>query len=353
MHLRSVTAIGADAPVTATVNLTNLTATTGSAFDPALAARTRRRDVGGDIKITERDARVAFVSTGDHVEGENPAKVPQLFLWEEAEDRFRQLTRVADPGAEVNRPSIAKGGTVIAFESTANLTPEALDPLDPARVGNPAGVRQIFLWRAGQGVRQLTWSDDDCFAPRLDIRGRFVLFCSKGDPISGGNPEGNFEIFVWTDRRSPVRRLRQLTQTTLGHSVLPRPTLRASAFTFLSTAAPPRREDGERTQFGEGEPQATPQALAYDRGHVTHVHGFSDAENLARVAEEENPVVSGPPAPGYDLFNVYFATNDWHLNPPVPDDGDEDREEERERRDDADPFAFHVARATRFARGSG
>ena len=37
----------------------------GLAFEPSLAARVIKRDLGGDITRTERDARIAFVSTAD------------------------------------------------------------------------------------------------------------------------------------------------------------------------------------------------------------------------------------------------------------------------------------------------
>jgi hypothetical protein len=347
IQLYSLTRIG-DTPTTGTVAVTEITS--GAAFDPALTARTRVREVGGGIKLKERDARVAFVATADLVPGSNPSHLDQLFLWEEQGPVLRQITRHADATAHVSRPSISKSGDIVVFESTAGLVPDAVDPIDSTRVGNPDHVRQIFRWRRGLGIDQLTWSDGDCFSPRMDLAGRFVLFASRGDPMSGGNPERNLEIFSVTPGASPARRLRQLTQTAEGDSVFPRPTVRSSVFTFFSTAHPPVPDDwtkpvsdtNPRRAFGEGRHECTPQALLYDRGKVVHVHGVLDAQNALRFIQTPSklPVLTGPPVPAPFGEKFYFATNDYHLNPP-PDPGSDAP------KDTTQILAFYVAMATR------
>jgi hypothetical protein len=265
------------------------------------------------------------------VAGSNSARLEQLFVWEEQGSVTRQLTRHDDLDASVRRPSISKSGDVIVFESTADLVPEAVDPIDSSRIGNPGGVRQIYRWRRGRGLDQLTWSDGDCFSPRMDLAGRFVLFASRGDPLSGGNPERNLEIFSVTPGASPARRLRQLTQTADGDSVLPRPTTRSSVFAFFSTAHPPLPDNwlepvspsNPRRTFGDGPHECTPQALLYDRGKVSHVHGVLDAENAGRFIATPSllPVLTGPPVPSPFGEKVFLATNDYHLNPDDPDTG--------------------------------
>ena len=55
----------------------------GTAYDPSLAPRMRVRDAGSGVKVVERDARIAFVSTGDLEKDSNPDHLPQLFLWRE------------------------------------------------------------------------------------------------------------------------------------------------------------------------------------------------------------------------------------------------------------------------------
>jgi hypothetical protein len=335
-----------------TETLAVTTGTTESSFDPAFTARVRSRGVGGGISVRERDARVAFVSTDDLETGKNPDNLEQLFLWEEQGKVFRQLTRHSDSAAHVSRPSISKSGDIVDFECSADLLPTAVDPLDGSRVGNPDHVRQIFRWRRGRGLQQLTWSDGDCFSPRMEVNGRFVLFASRGDPITGGNPEKNLEIFEWVANAKPALRLRQLTQTAEGDSVFPRPTLNPQMFTFFSTAHPPVPPDpskpagpgNERPKFGEGPRECTPQALLYDHGNVVHIHGFLDVENAPRAiaTPQKVPVLTGPPVPGIYVLKIYFATNDYHLNakPAAGQPAD----------DSASLFAFYVAMATRYAR---
>ena len=311
-----------DTPETGTVAVTNSTGT-ATAFDPAIAARVRVREIVGGVKVHERDARVAYVSTGNP-EGGNPTGAEQLFLWEEADGITRQLTHHADTAAHVNRPSISKSGDIVVFESTADLEPASVDPLDSSRIGNPGHVRQLFRWRRGLGVEQITWSDGDCFSPRMELDGRFVVFSSRGDPITGANPEGNLEIFQWTAGAPPELRLRQMTQTEEGDNVLPRPTTRQGQFAFYSTSHPPLPPDptkpvgpgNERAAFGEGAHECTPQALFYDRGRVVHVHGFLDSQNVQRAIGAKLPVVTGPPVPGIYGTKFFFATNDFRFNPP-------------------------------------
>jgi hypothetical protein len=314
-------------PTTAakTEAVTNLTGT-DTAFDPALAAAVRRKSVGGGLHHTDRDAHIAFVSTGD-LAGKNPDNLEQLFLWEELGKTFTQITRHTDATAHVNRPAIALGGDLIVFESTADLDPASVDPLDATRVGNPNHVRQLFRWRRGKGLDQITWADGDCFSPRFDPTGRWVLFASRGDPITGGNPEHNLEIFEWFGPARPALRLRQMTQTAEGDSAFPRPTARRGVFVFYSTAHPPKALPGSSTvpAFGEGSHECSPSALLYvrDQAHVTLLEGKLDVENAlrlvpSRTSAQQTPVFVGPPAVGLSALKVYFATNDYALNPPLP-----------------------------------
>lgn len=336
--------------VTATLAVTS--GTSESSFDPAFTARVRVRDVGGGIKVRERDARVAFVSTDELEAGKNPDNLEQLFLWEEQGTVFRQLTHHSDAVAHVSRPSISKSGDIIDFECSADLVPDAVDPMNSARVGNPNHVRQIYRWRRGRVTQQLTWSDGDCFSPRMEVNGRFVLFASRGDPVTGGNPEKNLEIFEWVASAKPTARLRQLTATALGDSVFPRPTLNPQVFTFFSTAHPPQaRTDSAKppdpntnppVKFGTGARECTPQALLYDHGRVVHIHGFLDVENASRVGLGKTPILTGPAVPGIYPLKIYFATNDFALNPKPPADSKLPPD------DSASQSVFYVAMATRY-----
>jgi hypothetical protein len=311
----------------------------GTAWDPCLAALTRTVEIKGGIKLVGRDARVAFVCTADldkggrnilsPADGANPDGAPQLFLWSERNDRFRQLTAVVEGGGTIDRPTMNGRATLIAFESTANLTPDAVDPFDDTHVGNPGGVRQIFLWRKGSGVQQITWSDSDCFSPRTDRLGRAVWFSSQADLIPGGNPEGNFEIFRWKRGGPLARRLRQLTATAAGNSVLPRPSDRSNQIVFYSTARP--RSSTE--PFGAAPADVLPKAYAWRRGRVDLVHGSIDLEG--------NPYFYGPPVCGITLTKVHLGTNDPLPHPPavVPPGGTP-----------SIPTTFFMVRGTRYPR---
>jgi len=339
-----------DAPAATptTVAVTNLTDAAETAFDPALAAFVRRVDVGGDIHVDKRDAHIAFVSTGD-LAGRNPDNLEQLFLWEESGNTIAQITRHADPQAHVNRPTIARGGDLVVFESTADLDPASVDPLDSSRVGNPNHVRQLFRWRRGRGIDQITWSDGDCFSPRFDPTGRFLLFAGRGDPITGGNPERNLEIFEWIAAARPALRLRQLTQTVEGDSVFPRPTANKDAFVFYSTAHPPAAgvpSTPRAPTFGAGAHQCSPSALLYVRGNVSLIEGKLDVENAVRLlpsrtSAQQIPIFVGPPAVGLSALKIYFATNDFAFN-PAPAPGQDPSE-------DASLFLVYIALATRYS----
>lgn len=343
----STTGTTSDVAGGTTTAVTNITSSTQGAYDPALAAAVVRVDVGSGVKVNRRDAKIAFVSNADLVAGKNPSGLPQLFLWEEQGSKIRQLTNHQDRAAEVNRPTIAAGGDLVVFESTADLDPTSVDPMLSSRVGNPNHVRNLFRWRRGVGIDQITWSDGPCFSPRFDSAGRYVLFSCGGDPITGGNPERNLEIFQWTAGGPASQRLRQLTQTAEGDSVFPRPTTRRGSFVFYSTAHPPKASSsgGAVPKFGEGSAQCGASALAYDHGVVSLVEGVLDIENAVRLVPsrtqgQQVPLLVGPPAPGFSTNRVYFATNDYVLNPKPPKGSTTPT-------DEAQLLAIDVALATR------
>ena len=129
---------------------------TGISFarDPSIAARTLVSEFeNSGFKIRERDARVAFISDGDfskgprspnHEEsGRNADNLEQLFIWREKDERFQQATRNTDFSATMARPSISEYGRSVAFESTADLVPDAVNAREPSQVGNPDNVYRL------------------------------------------------------------------------------------------------------------------------------------------------------------------------------------------------------------------
>jgi hypothetical protein len=216
----------------------------------------------------------------------------------------------------------------------------------------------------GRPLRQLTWSDSDCLAPRLSRDGRFVHFCSQGDLIPGGNTDGNFEVFAWVLSRDRSRELRQMTRTDAGDNVLPRPGRSPAVFAYWSTA----EEDSVIPLLPENL-AAFRIPLAYVRrgGRNALVGGWTYAEQEAEGGNRflslvpgttagtyEYPILSGPPCLAGEPFSPLFVTNDISLNAEDADDDldgknggtDDDGDPlPDDRAIDASILSYHVARS--------
>jgi hypothetical protein len=94
----------------------------------------------------------------------------------------------ARAAGQVGRPSLNQDGSRIVFSTNS-------DPLGT----NADGNFEIFLFDQAAGLIQLTNTSggDNSFAPSpsIDLEGRWVVFDFSAD-LTGGNPDGNFEIFV-------------------------------------------------------------------------------------------------------------------------------------------------------------
>jgi Tol biopolymer transport system component len=201
--------------------------------------------------ISADGQRVAFASDGH---GRQPGAGPyaeaqtDVYLWSEGAG-IERLTQVASPQRRAWMPRIAHDGRHVAFYSNADLT--------PAAPGNRDGTPEVFLWTDGMGLRQLTeqsggralglWS-----APSLAWDGSVVAFDADGDLTPGrpGNGDGSTEVFVWRAADG----LAQLTDLPAGRSARS-PTLSGDGaqLAFVSTAdlAPgaPGNPDGGQELF--------------------------------------------------------------------------------------------------------
>ncbi|TAN35413.1 hypothetical protein EPN27_03925, partial [Patescibacteria group bacterium] len=145
--------------------------------------------------INADGTKIVFYST-NNLTGGNADGNYEIFLWTQGSG-ITQLT--ASTGGDNREPSINADGTKIAFESDRDLTG-----------GNPDGNWEIFLWTQGSGITQLTASTGgDNREPSINADGRKIAFYSTNN-LTGGNPDGNYEIFLWTQGSG----FTQLTTTT-------------------------------------------------------------------------------------------------------------------------------------------
>lgn len=129
------------------------------------------------------------------------------------------VTLVSGAMVGVSDQAVANAsGDRIAFWSTADLTG-----------GNHDGSIEVFLAELGSGgavsYTQVTSSTGSVlggfnFSPSLDDQGRRVAFYSERD-LTGGNADGNFEIFLAELTAGRAVTISQITTSTIGASILP------------------------------------------------------------------------------------------------------------------------------------
>ncbi|RMG42578.1 MAG: hypothetical protein D6718_13730 [Acidobacteria bacterium] len=142
---------------------------------------------GGTVagpSIAGDDTTVAFSSTADPL-GTNADGSEEIFVIRTDGTGLRQLTD-GPAGTNSARPAIARGGSLIVFDSDADLVGS-----------NPQGARQIYAVAPdGTGLVQLTAAPAGTAAraPRVDAAGSWVVFESDAD-LLGANPDGGYEVF--------------------------------------------------------------------------------------------------------------------------------------------------------------
>jgi len=212
-----------------------------------------------DISLDGAGKKVVFVTTWDLIPWENADSNSEVFVLNTDGSGLKQLTHSLGLGGNV-LPNIDRQGRKVVFQSTDDLIPGQ----------NTDGFNEIFMVNAdGTGLRQLTsspvpsqsacfdasgksvifvssynftgenpdWGDElfmmnlmtneivqlsnvtnlygvsVCGRPAVDSAMKKIVFGSERDPIFGGNPDGNSEIFM-LDLRS--RQITQLTSTVGG-----------------------------------------------------------------------------------------------------------------------------------------
>ncbi len=175
-----------------------------------------------------RDGRhIAFYANADLVPGGNPDGSPEVYLWSDG-----TLTQVTEHSGGRSMglwsaPAISDDGCVVAFDADANLTPGA--------PGNSDGSTEVFVWLRDRGLRQVTALEARYSArsPALDGSGEVIAFVSTADltPGAPGNSDGGQELFL--EYRDGSRR--QLTRgASTGGIALPVLAPSAELVAFLS-----------------------------------------------------------------------------------------------------------------------
>ncbi len=154
--------------------------------------------------INTDGTRIVFFSSAD-LTGGNLDGNQEIFLWISGAGFF-QITNTFG-GGHSYYPTINADGSRITFYSTA-------DPIG----SNADGNSEIFLWTQGSGISQLTntFFGGDSDYPSISFDGIRIVFSSSAD-LTGGNPDGNREIFLWAEGSG----IAQLTSTVGGDSVTP------------------------------------------------------------------------------------------------------------------------------------
>ena len=194
----TVTALAAARPQMTVIQLTsNANCNSGGQYYPS---------------IDGKGQKIAFTSWCDLQPGGNPDLNSELYVMNADGTGLTQLTFSTGPGAD--EPAISYNGQKVVFCSNSDLVPGQ----------NSDGNSEIFIVNTdGSGLRQLTHStggDPENFGgnthPRLDPGGQRITFSSDRDLIPGHNTDGNHELFLINIDGTG---LRQLTNTTGGYGV--------------------------------------------------------------------------------------------------------------------------------------
>jgi Tol biopolymer transport system component len=236
------------------------------------------------LSMSADGAKIAFRSTRDLVPGGNLDGNYEIFLWTSGSG-FTQVT--ATTGGENFAPSISADGTKIAFGSDRNLVPG----------GNLDGNPEIFFWTAGSGFTQVTATSgvSTHYNPSINADGTRVVFYSTHD-LTGGNPDNNSEIFLWTAGFGVA----QVTTTTGGGSDSPSISADGNKIAFVSTSNPTGgNPDGNYEIFlwtsGSGFTQVTATTGGYNWQPSISADGnkiaFRSTRNLTGGNPDSNPEI--------------------------------------------------------------
>ena len=173
-----------------------------------------------------------------NIGGGNPDLSREIFLFGTVAGMFTQITDTM--AADNEDPSINADGTRVAFSSDANIGG-----------GNPDFNFEIFLFDTTTGmITQITDAmDGGSFDPSINADGTRIAFSSDAN-IGGGNPDGNNEIFLF-DTTTGI--FTQITDTIGGNSSDPSINADGTRVAFESDA-----------NIGGGNPEGNDEIYLFD-----------------------------------------------------------------------------------------
>ena len=147
-------------------------------------------DGSNNPSINANASFVAFSSDADFT-GENMDNSQEVFLANVAEGTFIQIT--ADPNPmftiQSGNPSISGDANLIAFESESDITGE-----------NPNNINQVFFYNVNTDtttqISQGQTNSQGSSQPAISLDGKFIVYRSSQN-INGGNPDESSEIFLY------------------------------------------------------------------------------------------------------------------------------------------------------------
>jgi uncharacterized repeat protein (TIGR01451 family) len=156
--------------------------------------------------ISGDGTRIAFVSNFD-LTGHNSDGNSEIFLFDTVTNNFTQVTDTFGGSQTNNRPSISYDGKRIAFDSSG------------FEGGNPDANTEIFVYDvATSGISQVTFTTGSFSgSPSINGDGTRIAF-ESGINLTGGNPDGNREIFLYD---TTTHTFIQLSDTTSGLNLVP------------------------------------------------------------------------------------------------------------------------------------
>lgn len=294
------------------VDLTQITATSGGGNQaygfPSISADGERIVFQSNRDLTPKDP--------GNPDGDQD-RFMQLFLWD-AKQGFQQITSTVE-NYNLNALISADGSTV-AFQSTADLTPNNPGHPEPnfeiytwredigfkqithfgngylcqvrgisadgtrlailaGRLADPNNRNHIYIWSENEGLTQLTSGPATYFLDGMTADGRTLALISDADltPDNPGNPNGVVQVFTWTEESG----FRQITNSPSQSYLNERPAISPDGTRIVF------RSTDDLTPGRPGNPNGNAEIFLWQEGA-----GFKQITASERPYGSDNPAVS-------------------------------------------------------------